>query len=142
MKQVFIVLIKIYQRYISPLKTTKCPYFPTCSKYGLEAIEKYGKNALAASDAVTDFNREFRSIYNDSGLGYYSTNEKRAESLRDKCLEKIDVKVELAVRKWLHERIIFRFAGGLAFYVPIERHSVLLAAPQHHAHQAERGKRR
>ena len=42
MKQVFIVLIKIYQRYISPLKTTKCPYYPTCSQYGLEAIEKYG----------------------------------------------------------------------------------------------------
>ena len=26
----------------TPLKTTKCPYFPTCSEYGLEAVEKYG----------------------------------------------------------------------------------------------------
>ena len=42
MKQVFIVLIKIYQRYISPLKTTKCPYYPTCSNYALEAIGKHG----------------------------------------------------------------------------------------------------
>ena len=24
------------------MKTTKCPYCPTCSEYGLEAIEKYG----------------------------------------------------------------------------------------------------
>ena len=24
------------------MKTTKCPYCPTCSNYGLQAIEKYG----------------------------------------------------------------------------------------------------
>ena len=24
------------------MKTTKCPYYPTCSTYGLEAVEKYG----------------------------------------------------------------------------------------------------
>ena len=24
------------------MKTTKCPYYPTCSKYGLEAIKKHG----------------------------------------------------------------------------------------------------
>ena len=24
------------------MKTTKCPYCPTCSLYGLEAVEKYG----------------------------------------------------------------------------------------------------
>lgn len=59
-----------------------------------EAIEKYGKNALAASDAVSDFNREYRSAFNDSGLGYYSTNEKRANELRDKCLDVLEVKVE------------------------------------------------
>ena len=34
--------ISIYQKYLSPLKHTKCPYYPTCSQYGLEAIEKYG----------------------------------------------------------------------------------------------------
>ena len=37
-----IAMIKFYRRYLSPLKTTKCPYFPTCSEYGLEAVEKYG----------------------------------------------------------------------------------------------------
>ena len=35
-------MIRLYQRYISPVKVTRCPYFPTCSNYGLEAIEKYG----------------------------------------------------------------------------------------------------
>ena len=42
MKKLLIFLIKMYQRYISPLKTTKCPYYPTCSAYGLEAIQKHG----------------------------------------------------------------------------------------------------
>ena len=35
-------LIKFYQKYLSPLKSTRCPYIPTCSQYGLEAVEKYG----------------------------------------------------------------------------------------------------
>jgi len=42
MKKVLIFMIKLYQKYISPVKRTKCPYFPTCSQYGLEAIKKYG----------------------------------------------------------------------------------------------------
>ncbi len=37
-----IFLIKFYQKYVSPTKTTKCPYFPTCSCYGLEAVQRYG----------------------------------------------------------------------------------------------------
>ena len=51
MKRVLIFLIKLYQRYVSPLKRTKCPYIPTCSQYGLEAIEKYGalKGSLLAA---------------------------------------------------------------------------------------------
>ena len=42
MKNIFIFSIKMYQKYISPMKSTKCPYIPSCSQYGLEAIEKYG----------------------------------------------------------------------------------------------------
>ena len=42
MKKLLIWLIRLYQRYISPVKYTRCPYMPTCSCYGLEAIEKYG----------------------------------------------------------------------------------------------------
>ena len=42
MKKILIDLIKFYQKYISPMKSTKCPYFPTCSCYGLEAVKKYG----------------------------------------------------------------------------------------------------
>lgn len=42
MKKILIFMIKLYRKYLSPMKSTKCPYFPTCSQYGLEAIEKHG----------------------------------------------------------------------------------------------------
>ena len=35
-------MIRLYQRYISPVKITRCPYIPSCSSYGLQAVEKYG----------------------------------------------------------------------------------------------------
>ncbi len=42
MKNILIKGIKFYQKNISPMKTTKCPYYPSCSCYGLEAVQKYG----------------------------------------------------------------------------------------------------
>jgi putative membrane protein insertion efficiency factor len=50
MKWIFIKLIKFYRVFISPLKPPSCRFYPTCSKYALEAIEKYGalKGALLA----------------------------------------------------------------------------------------------
>ncbi|MGI6118880.1 MAG: membrane protein insertion efficiency factor YidD [Bilifractor sp.] len=42
MKNLMIKMIRFYQKYLSPLKSTKCPYTPSCSAYGLEAIQKYG----------------------------------------------------------------------------------------------------
>ena len=43
MKHFLIFLIKIYQKYISPLKgVSTCKYTPTCSAYSIEAFEKYG----------------------------------------------------------------------------------------------------
>lgn len=42
-KKVLIFMIKLYQKYISPLKRApSCIYTPTCSLYALEALEKYG----------------------------------------------------------------------------------------------------
>ena len=42
MKSSLIRSIQWYQRYISPMKVSKCPYFPSCSNYGIEAIERHG----------------------------------------------------------------------------------------------------
>jgi putative membrane protein insertion efficiency factor len=42
MKQVFLALIRFYQRNISPLSPPRCRFYPTCSQYAWEAINKYG----------------------------------------------------------------------------------------------------
>ncbi|MCD6082918.1 membrane protein insertion efficiency factor YidD [Candidatus Aerophobetes bacterium] len=41
-KKVGIMLISFYQRYISPLHPPCCRFYPTCSEYTRQAIEKYG----------------------------------------------------------------------------------------------------
>ncbi len=41
-KSLFISIIKMYQRFISPLFPSSCKFSPTCSRYGIEAINKYG----------------------------------------------------------------------------------------------------
>ncbi|HNX07250.1 MAG TPA: membrane protein insertion efficiency factor YidD [Bacteroidales bacterium] len=38
----FILLIKLYQYGISPYLMPSCRYTPSCSVYGVEAIQKYG----------------------------------------------------------------------------------------------------
>lgn len=52
MKKILIGLVRFYQKYLSGLKGhSTCIYFPTCSQYAIEAIEKYGAfkgGALAA----------------------------------------------------------------------------------------------
>ncbi|WP_457680158.1 membrane protein insertion efficiency factor YidD [Thermovibrio sp.] len=42
MKRFVILLISLYQKFISPLFPGKCRYYPTCSNYAVMAIEKYG----------------------------------------------------------------------------------------------------
>ena len=42
MKRVFLLLIRFYQRCISPGLPPRCRFIPTCSQYAVEAIEKYG----------------------------------------------------------------------------------------------------
>lgn len=42
LKRFFCVLIRLYQKFISPLTPPSCRYYPTCSAYAYEAITKYG----------------------------------------------------------------------------------------------------
>ena len=41
-KTIFVSLIRFYQLCISPLLGKNCRYYPTCSQYAIEAIEKKG----------------------------------------------------------------------------------------------------
>ena len=42
MKNLLIILIKGYRKFISPLFPPSCRFQPTCSQYTLEAIETFG----------------------------------------------------------------------------------------------------
>lgn len=42
MKVVIINIIKLYKKYISPLLGKNCKFYPTCSQYAIDAIDKYG----------------------------------------------------------------------------------------------------
>ena len=35
-------LVRFYQRFISPLKPPTCRFYPTCSHYAVEALERHG----------------------------------------------------------------------------------------------------
>ncbi|MDD7513384.1 MAG: membrane protein insertion efficiency factor YidD [Clostridiales bacterium] len=37
-----ILIIRIYQIFISPLTPATCRFYPTCSTYFIQALEKYG----------------------------------------------------------------------------------------------------
>ncbi|MDP4133049.1 MAG: membrane protein insertion efficiency factor YidD [Bacillota bacterium] len=41
-KRLFLFLIRLYRKRISPLFGPKCRFYPSCSLYAYEAIEKYG----------------------------------------------------------------------------------------------------
>lgn len=42
MAKLMIVLIRVYQRWISPLLGNQCRFVPSCSQYAIEALERYG----------------------------------------------------------------------------------------------------
>ncbi len=41
-KRILLFLIRFYRRFISPCFPPKCRFYPTCSAYAMQAIEKYG----------------------------------------------------------------------------------------------------
>jgi putative membrane protein insertion efficiency factor len=42
MRQVAALLIRIYQLTVSPLLGPRCRFYPSCSHYALEALERFG----------------------------------------------------------------------------------------------------
>lgn len=41
-RTVFVLPIRLYQRFISPLLPRSCRFYPTCSEYAAQAISRYG----------------------------------------------------------------------------------------------------
>lgn len=42
MKQILMLLIRGYKKFISPMFPPSCRFQPTCSQYALEAIDRFG----------------------------------------------------------------------------------------------------
>ncbi len=42
LKIFFLKFISFYQKWLSPLKSPSCVFYPVCSQYTKEAIQKYG----------------------------------------------------------------------------------------------------
>jgi uncharacterized protein len=41
-RRVFVAPIRVYQRLLSPLLGPRCKYYPSCSEYAAQAVERYG----------------------------------------------------------------------------------------------------
>lgn len=67
MKKIFIFLIRLYQKYISPGLPPRCRYYPTCSAYAVEAIKRFGalKGGWLALKRILRCNP-----FNDGGIDY------------------------------------------------------------------------
>ena len=42
MKRAVIFLLRFYRNYLSALKLQCCRFYPSCSEYAIESIERYG----------------------------------------------------------------------------------------------------
>lgn len=56
MKRLLIVFIRGYQLFLSPILGSNCRFYPSCSHYSKEAIERYG----VFKGLVLAFSRIFR----------------------------------------------------------------------------------
>lgn len=42
LRKIFLIPIHFYRKFISPLKPPCCRYYPTCSTYAVQAVERFG----------------------------------------------------------------------------------------------------
>ena len=42
MSALLVGLIRVYQRFVSPLLGPRCRYWPTCSEYAAQAVQRHG----------------------------------------------------------------------------------------------------
>jgi len=42
MTKIMLSLIRVYKKWVSPMLGERCRFYPSCSEYAYEAIEKYG----------------------------------------------------------------------------------------------------
>ena len=77
----FIALIKIYQKFFSPMLGSNCRFHPTCSAYTIEAIKRFG----AFSGIILGFKRilkchPFKKLGGSHGLDFVPIPKDKKES--------------------------------------------------------------
>ena len=67
MKRLFLLLIRFYQKCISPYTPPSCRFPPTCSAYAYTAIQKYGalKGGYLALRRLLRCNQFYKGDYFD-----------------------------------------------------------------------------
>jgi putative membrane protein insertion efficiency factor len=69
-RKIFVLMIKAYQKLISPLLTPRCKYYPSCSTYAELAISEFGvKGFLMAAARLVRCNP-----FSNGGVDYPSKN--------------------------------------------------------------------
>ena len=61
----FIIIIKFYQSFISPLIVSNCRYTPTCSTYSIDSLKKHGliKGMFLSIKRISKCNSLFKGGY-------------------------------------------------------------------------------
>jgi uncharacterized protein len=79
MRIIFIILIRFYKKFVSPLFPPSCRFYPTCSEYAIQALDKYGviKGGLMAGWRVLRCNPFNKGGYDpvDKGCEHFHVPE-------------------------------------------------------------------
>ncbi len=82
MKRPLVWLIRFYQKFISPLTPPSCKYYPVCSVYGIQAVNRFG----ALKGTILTVWRILRCNPFSKG-GYDPVPEKKKNNVRIKRIE-------------------------------------------------------
>ena len=75
MKKLFILLIRFYQKFLSPLKIrSTCKYYPTCSQYAIDAITEWG---IVRGLGLAIWRLLRCNPFSKGGIDYVPRNEKK-----------------------------------------------------------------
>ena len=98
-KKILLAIINFYRKNISPMKAPCCRFYPTCSTYAIQAIEKYGKVLkreipnLMKSVTVEDCNNLFKEIFLHNKISYTVYGDiKKEELISDEKFDKLFIK--------------------------------------------------
>tara|TARA_B100000941_G_C28124157_1_gene359565 strand:+ start:124 stop:375 length:252 start_codon:yes stop_codon:yes gene_type:complete len=82
MTKILIIIIKIYQYFVSPLLGDRCRFLPSCSDYFIEALKKYGllRGLKLGSKRILKCH-PIKSLGGDEGLDFVpGTNKKESKN--------------------------------------------------------------